>query len=91
MIKPCHWHQIESLSSGGQESQHLSQLSNSLSTAAMKLEDIMLLGRITMINTDSVFKSKHITLLTKFHTVKAMVFPINMYGSESWTMKKAKY
>ena len=50
-----------------------------------------LLGRKAMTNIDSVFKSKHITLLTKFHSAKAMVFPVNIYGSEIWIMKKAEY
>ena len=43
-----------------------------------------------MTNLDSVFKSRDITLQTKIHTVKAMVFPVTMYGSETWTIKKAK-
>ena len=41
-----------------------------------------------MINLDSIFKSRDITLLTKVHLVKAMVFPVVMYGCESWTVKK---
>ena len=44
-----------------------------------------------MINLDSILKSKDITLPTKVHLVKAMVFPVVMYGCESWTMKKAEY
>ena len=44
-----------------------------------------------MINLDSIFKSRDITLPTKVRLVKAMVFPIVMYGSESWTMKKAEH
>ena len=43
-----------------------------------------------MTNLDSIFKSRDITLLTKFHLVKAMVFPVVMYGCESWTVKKAE-
>ena len=50
----------------------------------------LLLGRKVMINLDSIFKSRDITLLTKVHLVKAMVFPVVMYGCESWTIKKAK-
>ena len=50
----------------------------------------LLLGRKTMTNLDIILKSRDITLLTKFHLVKAMVFPIVMYGSKSWTTKKAK-
>ena len=44
-----------------------------------------------MINMDSVLKSRDITLLTKVHLVKAMVFPVVMYGCESWTIKKAEH
>ena len=50
----------------------------------------LLLGRKVMINLDSVFKSRDITLPTKFCLVKAMVFPVVMYGCESWTVKKAE-
>ena len=49
-----------------------------------------LLGRKAMTNLDSVLKSRDITLLTKVHLVKAKVFPVVMYGCESWTMKKAE-
>ena len=49
-----------------------------------------LLGRKTMTNLDSVLKSRDVTLLTKVHTVKAMVFPVVMNGCESWTTKKAE-
>jgi len=50
----------------------------------------LLLGRKTMTNLDSVLKSRDITLPTKVHLVKAMVFPVVMYGCESWTIKKAE-
>ena len=50
----------------------------------------LLLGRKVMTNLDSVFKSRDITLPTKVHLVKAMVFPVIMYGCESWTVKKAE-
>ena len=50
----------------------------------------LLLGRKVMINLDSIFKSRDITLPTKVHLVKAMVFPVVMYGCESWTVKKAE-
>ena len=50
-----------------------------------------LLGRKAMNNLDSILKSRDITLLTKVHLVKAMVFPVVMYGCESWTIKKAEY
>ena len=49
-----------------------------------------LLGRKVMTNLDSIFKSRGITLPTKVHLVKAMVFPVVMYGCESWTVKKAE-
>ena len=58
-------------------------------TAAMKLKDL-LLGRKVMTHLDSIFKSRDITLPTKVHLVKAMVFPVVMYGCESWTVKKAE-
>ena len=50
----------------------------------------LLLGRNVMTNLDSVFKSRDITLPAKVHLVKAMVFPVVMYGCESWTVKKAE-
>ena len=60
-------------------------------TAATKLKRCLLLGRKAMTNLDSILKSRDITLLTKVHTVNAMVFPVVMYGRESWTVKKAEY
>ena len=51
----------------------------------------LLLGRKVMTNLDSIFKSRDITLLTKVRLVKAMVFPVVMYGCESWTTKKAEH
>ena len=51
----------------------------------------LLLGRKVMTNLDSIFKSRDITLLTKARLVKAMVFPVVMYGCESWTVKKAEH
>ena len=50
----------------------------------------ILLGRKVMTNLDSIFKSRDITLLTKVHLVRAMFFPVVMYGCESWTVKKAE-
>ena len=50
----------------------------------------LLLGRKVMTNLDSIFKSRHITLPTKVHLVKAMVFPVVMYRCESWAVKKAE-
>ena len=51
----------------------------------------LLLGRKVLTNLDSIFKSRDITLPTKVHLVKAMVFPVVMYGCESWTVKKAEH
>ena len=51
----------------------------------------LLLGRKVMTNLDSILKSRNITLPTKVHLVKAMVFPVVMYGCESWTLKKAEH
>ena len=51
----------------------------------------LLLGRKVLTNLDSIFKSRDITLPTKVHLVKAMIFPVVMYGYESWTMKKAEH
>ena len=50
----------------------------------------LFLGRKAMTNLDSILKSRDITLLTKVHRVKAMVFPVVMYGCESWTIEKAE-
>ena len=50
----------------------------------------LLLGRKVMTNLDSILKSRDITLPTKVHLIKAMVFPVLMYGCEGWTMKKAE-
>ena len=58
-------------------------------TAAMKLRRLFL-GRKAMTNLDSILKSKDITLPTKVHLVKVMVFPVVMYGCESWNIKKAE-
>ena len=58
-------------------------------TAAMKLKDAYSLEGV-MTNLDSIFKSRDITLPTKVRLVKAMVFPVVMYGCESWTVKKAE-
>ena len=59
-------------------------------TAAMKFERHLLLGRKVMTNVESLLKSRDITLPTKVRLVKAMVFPVVMYGCESWTVKKAE-
>ena len=74
------WKQCQTLSYGAPKSLQMV-------TAAMK----WLLGRKVMTNLDSIFKSRDITLPTKFRLVKAMVFPVVMYGCESWTVKKAEH
>ena len=56
-----------------------------------EIKRCFLLGRKAMTNIDSILKSRDITLLTKVHLVKAMVFPVAMYGCESWTVKKAEH
>ena len=55
-----------------------------------KIKRLLILGRKVMTNLDSILKSRDITLPTKIHKVKAMVFPVVMYGCESWTIKKAE-
>ena len=55
-----------------------------------EIKRCLLLGRKVMTNLDSIFESRDITLPTKVHLVKAMVFPVVMYGCESWTVKKAE-
>ena len=56
-----------------------------------EIKRCLLLGRKAMINLDCILKSRHFTLLTKVHRIKAMVFPVVMYGCESWTIKKAEH
>ena len=56
-----------------------------------EMKRCLLLERKAMINLDSILKSRDITLLTKVHLVKAMVFPVVMYGCKSWTIKKAEH
>ena len=56
-----------------------------------EIKRCLLLGRKVMTNLDSILKSRDITLPTKVHLVKAMVFPVVMYGCESWTVKKAEH
>ena len=61
------------------------------SDCSHKIKTCLLLGRKSMTNLDSILKSRDITLLTKIHIVKAMIFPVVMYGCESWTVKKAEH
>ena len=56
-----------------------------------EIKRCLLFGRKLMTNLDSILKSRNITLSTKVHLVKAMVFPVVMYGCESWTIKKAEH
>ena len=56
----------------------------------LKIKRCLLFGRKALTNIDSILKSRDITLLKKVHLVKAMVFPVVMYGCESWTIKKAE-
>ena len=60
------------------------------SDSSHEIKRHLLLGRKAMTNQDSILKSRDITLPTKVHLVKAMVFPVVMYGCESWTIKKAE-
>ena len=60
-------------------------------TVAMKIKRHLLLGIKAMTNLDTVLESRDITLPTKIHLVKAVVFPVVMYGCESWTIKKAEH
>ena len=56
-----------------------------------EIKRCLLLGKKVMTNLDSILKSRDITLPTKVHLVKAMIFPVVMYGCESWTIKKAEH
>ena len=76
------WKQCQTLFFGAPKSLQLV-------TTAMKLKDL-LLGRKVMTNLDSIFKSRDVILPTNVLVVKAMVFPVVMYGCESWTVKKAE-
>ena len=76
------WKQCQSLFLGAPKSLQMV-------IASMKLKDAYLLGRKAMTNLDRILKSRDMTLPTKVHLVKAMVFPVVMYGCESWTVKKA--
>ena len=56
-----------------------------------EIKGLLLLGRKVMTNLDSILKSRNITMSAKVHLVKAMVFPVVMYGCESWTIRKAEH
>ena len=76
------WKQWQTLFSGAPESD---------GDCSHEIKKRLLLGRKVMTNLDSILKSRDITLPTKVHLVKAMVFPVVMYGCESWTIKKAEH
>ena len=61
------------------------------SDSSQEIKRLLLLGRKSLTNLDSILKSRDITLPTKVHLVKAIVFPLVMYGCESWTIKKVKH
>ena len=78
-----HWKQWQMLLFGGSKITADGDCSH-------EIERYLLLGRKVMTNLDSILKSRDITLPTKVHLVKAMVYPIVMYGCESWTISKAE-
>ena len=57
---------------------------------SQEIKRLLLLGRKTMTNLDTIFKSRNVTLPTKVHKITVVVFPVVMYGYESWTIKKAE-
>ena len=67
------------------------QKSLQLVIAVNEIKRHLLLGRIVMTNLDTILKSRNITLPTKVHLIKVMVFPVVMYGCETWTIKKAEH
>ena len=92
------WHPVPSLHGkqmGKQRNQCQTIWGGSKITAdgdcSHEIKRCLLLGRKVMINLDSIFKSRDIALPTKVRLVKAMVFPVVMYGCESWTVKKAEH
>ena len=66
-------------------------LSSKITADGDEIKRCLLFGRKAMTNLDSIFKSRDIALPTKVHIVKSMVFPVVMYGCESWTIKKAEH
>ena len=81
------WKQWQNLFWGGGLQNHCRWW---LQAASMKFNRCLLLGRKAITNLDSILKSRDITLPTKIHLVKAIVFPVVMYGCENWTIKKAE-
>ena len=90
-LNPCllHW-QVDSLPLNHQESPSMVITRKSNNQWYIMIKRRLLLGRKVMTNLDSILKSRDITLPTKVCLVKAMVFPVVMYGCESWTVKKAE-
>ena len=78
-----HWKQVSGFILGGSKITADGDCSH-------EIKRRLLLGRKVMINLDSIFKSRDITVLTKVHLVKATLFPVVLYGCESWTVKKAE-
>ena len=76
--------------SGNSVRLYLWGLPNADGDCSHEIKRRLLLGRKVMINLDSIFKSRDITLPTKVHPVKAMIFPVVVYECESWTVKKAE-
>ena len=66
-------------------------LGSKITVDSQEIRRLLVLGRKAMTNLDSILKSRDITLPTKLHLVKAMVFPVVIYGCESWTIKKAEH
>ena len=69
----------------------LGSQTTAVSDCSHKIQRCLLLGRKTMTNLDNVLKSRDVTLPTKLRLVKAMIFPVAMYGCESWTIKKGEH
>ena len=91
------WHLVSSLQ--GEYGEKMETMTNFIfldskitadGDCSREIQRRLLLARKAVTNLDSTLKSRHIALLTKVHIVKAMVFPVAMYGCESWTRKKAK-
>ena len=82
---------IRWVKNGNSERPYIFGLQNADGDCNHEIKRRLLLGRKAMTNLDSILKSRDITLLTKVHLVKAMVFPVVMYGCESWTIKKTEH
>ena len=78
-----HWKYWQTIFSGSKITVH--------GDCSHEIRSLLLLGRKAMANIDGILKSKDITLPTKFHLAKAVVFPVVMYGCESWTIMKAEH